>query len=353
MQGKSTSFTTSKGVVLFGPNVTFGSKSAVSIGSNVIIGGVVQGPGEVQKLPSAGAASTTATSQGGVSQQPTVKFAKSASAPCKKAGAKLPVKVLSHIKKPSNIASGRKGEVVIAFSADPSIVIFSADYEKVAEIARKTVSYACIVVDSDNNLVTFSSSGIKKFDMTGRELLDIPSSKLNKESIRNVSGVAIGSQGQFYVASFVDKCVHILETDFSYRKSFADKTKAFDVAVNTNGDVYVPDQKRNTIKVFTGDGDLLFQFGDPGRMPLPHMAILVPMALCIDHHDNVYVGSGMNFVAVFDKEGSFIEKIGSSGKDPGQFSSMPRPLCIDLPRRLLYAGDESAKRVQIFDITLE
>lgn len=349
IQGKSTTFTTSKGVVSFGPNVTFGSNSVVIVGDKTIIGGVVQGPGEAQQPPLAGAgdAKPTSVSHTGM-QQPEVKFAKSASAPCKQAGSEVPVKILSKIKQPSNIAIGKNGEIVVALRSDPSIIIFSQNYERVAEIDQRTASYACVAVDADNNILTFSPSEMKKFDMTGHELV---SSRQDQKRMSNPCAVAIGCEGRFYIADLSEKCVHILEADFTYQKSIANGTRAYDVAINSKGYVYVPDQKKNKIRVFTCDGDLLFQFGDPGRAPIPHMAILVPMALCIGRDDRVYVGSGMNYIAVFSGDGEFVEKIGSGGSEPGQFSSLPRPLCIDQHRDLLYAGDEKGKRIQIFDIS--
>ena len=214
-----------------------------------------------------------------------------------------------------------------------------------AEIDQRTVSCSCVAIDADNNIVTFSPSEIKKFDMTGHQLLS------SKQKMSHPFGVAVSCEGRYYIAAVGDKCVHILEADLTYQKSIANGTRAYDVAINSKGCVYVPDQKKNTIRVFSSDGDLLFQFGDPGRAPIPHMAILVPMALCIGRDNRVYVGSGMNFISVFDEDGEFIEKIGSSGSEPGQFSSLPRPLCIDRHRDLLYAGDEGGKRIQIFDIS--
>ena len=56
IEHKQTTFISSKGgVVTFGPNVTFGSKSVITTGDTTIIGGTVCGPGTVKPVTDVGA----------------------------------------------------------------------------------------------------------------------------------------------------------------------------------------------------------------------------------------------------------------------------------------------------------
>ena len=52
---------------------------------------------------------------------------------------------------------------------------------------------------------------------------------------------------------------------------------------------------------------------------------------------------------MFDKDGTFHDKIGSKGSKPGQFKRCPAPLCID-DKGKLYVGEHNGDKVQIFQI---
>ena len=52
-------------------------------------------------------------------------------------------------------------------------------------------------------------------------------------------------------------------------------------------------------------------------------------------------------VQVFDKDGKFISKFGSKGKQDGQFSR-PEDLAID-PQGKVFVADTGNSRIQVFD----
>jgi len=338
-------------MVTFGPNVTFGSKSVVTIGhGTTIIGGTVQGPGAVKPVI-IGTGDETSLSRPLRADQEKVEgviFAKSASAPCKHAGSNLPLKVLVNIKAPISIAVGKSGEIAISFGEDPCVVIFNNKYEKVADVHDDSFSYCCIAIDSSNNVLAFGTLGIRKFNMLGEELLAISMSEKPDLCFNTPRAVAVGKKDRIYVADIGDNKVHILDEDFNHLKDFPGKYAAFGIAIDTEGKVYVPDLDNNTVQVFTSEGDVLFCFGGPGRNPVPQFSLVAPMSVAIDVNDMVYVGTGMGAITVFDKDGNFQKKIGSQGSDPGQFEGPPAPLCVDKGR--LYAGDQSGDTVQIFQI---
>jgi len=124
-------------VVTFGPNVTFGSKSVVTIGRDTtIVGGTVQGPGAVKPviIGTSDKASLSGQIQPDQEKLEGVIFAKSANAPCKRAGSKLPIKVLPNIKKPISVGVGKSGEIAVSVTGSPSIITFDDKYNKMADI---------------------------------------------------------------------------------------------------------------------------------------------------------------------------------------------------------------------------
>ena len=348
IERKQTTFISSKGgMVTFGPNVTFGSKSVITTGDTTIIGGTVCGPGTVKPVMDLGAGpASVGPRQVEQENQQSVVFAKSANAPCKRAGSTVLLKVLPNIKNPISIAIGKNAEIVISVQGNPSIFIFNKEYEKVSEVQDSTLSHCCIVVDSSNNILAFGTRGIKKFNMAGQELLAISNNEKPDLQFSSPRAVAIGEKERIYIGA---KEVHILDREFNYIKSFAEECTALSIAVNNDGNVYVPDIKNNTVRVFTSEGDPLFQFGGPGRNPLPQFSLMAPMSVAIDVSNKVYVGTAMSTITVFDKDGTFQEKIGSKGSKPGQFKRCPVPLCID-DKGKLYVGEQNGDKVQIFQI---
>ena len=278
----------------------------------------------------------------GVKTGQEVVFAKSASAPCKRSGVNSPVHTLECKKEPWSVAVGRNGDIVVSTKKDV-MYVFNKSYELVAEQRFKDLSHCCVVVDDSNTIIAAGAIAFAKLDMElnkiqcvlFRERPDL------KDCMTFPYAMAVGKEGKLYIAG-VKKSYIIDSADFTLCKSFAEKCQAFGIAVNSIGLVYLSAQKENTVRVFTADGDPIFQFGGPGRSPLPQMTLLCPMALAIDCKlDNVYVATGMKHVNVFDKDGVFLEKYQRS--ETGHDDCLAASLCADDRGRLFVAEGETRK----------
>ena len=330
------------GHVKIGPGVVFGGRVAIQPGATVITN---QGP-----IPSPVAVpQASELSQASSSQRDGVTFAKSASAPCTKSVVNSPVVILEDIKDPKSIAVSRNGQIVVASGSKGKIMIFSEKFEKLLEKKIQNLSHSPLLIDDTDTILAFSVLGITKLTMELNEIAKVSKQENpGLKELTNPFGVALGSGGRFYIAGA--KKAHILNADLTYHSTFAQKCQAFDIAVDSDGLVYLPLQKEQTVRVFSPDGEPLFQFGGPGRQPLPQFSLMVPMSIAIDPNtNNVYVGTGMDCVNVFDKEGKFLEVFGSKGTEPGEFSGLPAALCID-HNGYIYVGEQSVNRVQIFKL---
>lgn len=330
------------GVINIGPSVLFRGHVAIQPGATVMTNqGPVSAPVAVPE--------SSDISQTSSSQKNGVMFAKSASAPCKKAVANTPVGILEDIKDPKSIAVSKNGEIVVAGGSKGRIMVYSEKFEKLLEKKIKELSYCSFVIDQTDTIVAVTVLSIHKLDMQLNEIMKV--SKQQNSSLKELTnpfGVALGNKGRLYIAGV--KKAHIINADLTYHSTFAQKCQAFAIAVNSEGLVYLPLQTEQTVKVFTPEGEPLFQFGGPGKEPLPQFSLLVPMSIAIDpDNDNVYVGTGMDSVNVFDKVGKFLEVFGSKGSEPGEFSGLPVTLCID-HKGFIYVGEKSVNRVQIFKL---
>lgn len=324
--------------VSVGPNVVFGGHVVIEPGAKVMTD---QGPvpAPVAVSPSQAAGGCGQTSEGGG-----VIFAKSASSPCKQAGVRHPVKVLeTDTESPDSMAVSDNGVVVVK---KKKMVVYDSDHKKQYQKEIPDLPYARVAFDPHSTtVVAISVLCIARLDMELNVV--VKTTKNESPDLKPLStpyDIAIGSQGRLYIAGC--KMCHIVNADFSYYKTFAEGCQAFGIATSNTGNVYVPIQQENTVRVFCPDGKQLFQFGGPGRAPLPHMALLVPMSIALDRHDNVYVGIGLNSVNKFDAEGRFVEPFLMQGA----IDNLAQLLCTDPSGETLYVGIHDEKKVTIYKL---
>jgi YD repeat-containing protein len=103
-------------------------------------------------------------------------------------------------------------------------------------------------------------------------------------------------------------------------------THPADVAVDTEGNVWVVDRGNNRIEKFGPGGAFLFKFTTTGT---GDGQFSQPIALALDAAGNVWVlDASTNRVQKFNAKGEFLAKFGSFGKAAGQFFT-PSDIAID------------------------
>ncbi|PON12221.1 hypothetical protein C2W62_40730 [Candidatus Entotheonella serta] len=116
------------------------------------------------------------------------------------------------------------------------------------------------------------------------------------------------------------------------------------VALDSQGNAYVADERFNRISIFTKDGEWVGKWGEPGD---GDGEINRPSGLAFDANDNLYmVDSWNNRVQVFTKEGQFLSKWGCQGSGEGEFN-IPWGITID-HHGDVYVADWRNDRIQKF-----
>ena len=107
-------------------------------------------------------------------------------------------------------------------------------------------------------------------------------------------------------------------------------------------EVYVCDRGSSRIQVLSTIGEYVRQFGRD------HLS--EPFAICISQQDELFVTDrATQCVLKFSLTGKFLQRAGSRGSKPGQFSGI-RGLCCEAG--LVYICDVSIQHIQIFDSEL-
>ena len=99
----------------------------------------------------------------------------------------------------------------------------------------------------------------------------------------------------------------------------------FDVAVDDNGDILIPDGTTNIVWRLGMDGRLLGMW----NMRQPDGQVATPTGIALDDHGLIYITDALNHrVKKFTREGVFIESWGGRWSEDGQFLR-PRGITFD------------------------
>ena len=116
------------------------------------------------------------------------------------------------------------------------------------------------------------------------------------------------------------------------------------VAVDSEGNVYVSDTFNDRVEIFDGGGNFVSTFGKPGDGP---GYFARPKGIAIDADGHVWVAdSVMDRVQVFTREGRLLLVMGGHGLLPGQFTAL-NGLAIDKTNRV-FTSEQYIGRVQMF-----
>ena len=116
------------------------------------------------------------------------------------------------------------------------------------------------------------------------------------------------------------------------------------VALDSDGNLYVSDTYNNRIEVFDADGNFIRQFGKAGDRPGTFMR---PKGIAVDVDGHVWVADAVqDRVQCFTPEGDLLIWMGGHGTLPGQFRTLAG-LYIDKNNRI-FTSEQFPGRVQMF-----
>ncbi len=164
-------------------------------------------------------------------------------------------------------------------------------------------------------------------------------------ALRGPSAVVLGPQERLYVADGPGRVVHVFHLTNRRYEQFSSlgtgKTLMMPVALTMVEErLYVVDSVLRQVCIFDATGKYRGGFGSE------HLLRPSGIAYC-PRCARLYVSdAGGHVVQIFDKDGRFLETLGSRGVEPGQFN-FPTHLWVD-GRDRLYVSDTLNYRVQVF-----
>lgn len=118
------------------------------------------------------------------------------------------------------------------------------------------------------------------------------------------------------------------------------------VAVDAEGQVYVADRENDRVQVFDGQGRFLRQFKGEGIGRPYSVALFAGHVVVADGGEQPRMGPDRSAVAITDREGKLVQRLGRFGNYDGQFR-MAHDVATDSDGNL-YVVDIAGQRVQKF-----
>ena len=278
-----------------------------------------------------------------------------------------PVRTITELNDPWGVAVSDDGHVIVTENKGHCVTILDNEGRKVKSLGGEAGSGNVeffnprgVAITPDNFiLVSDDDHRIQKISMDGDRVASVRGRGSGRLQFNNPEGIAISPiTGQVYIADRNNHRIQVLNPDltFSYSSfshSFSGKGSAngqfnepSDIAIDSQGLVYVADTNNHRIQKFTPNGKFVAQFASTNFYP---RKLYSPYGITIDTGGTglVYVGEGgSHLVSVFTSDGVFVSSFERKGSNIGWYNS-PRGLAFD-KEGFLYVSDFGGKQLVIF-----
>ena len=254
-----------------------------------------------------------------------------------------PVRVITGVKEPWDIAATTTGNIVVAESMN--VALFDKNGRKLRKIDIDISPWGvavdntngCVYVSGQRKIIKFSPDFKLLGEFTGQEGTDY--------------GFMAVVGGEVMVGELSEKVVMVYTKDLKYVRQFGShgdgpgQFKDIEGVSSDDNNLYVSDYASKCVHVISNSGEFLHsishdQGGDGVKMSSG------PVGVCVVGQ-YVYVADyARHCVSVFTTEGGYVTSFGQRGGNEGDFKH-PRGVCVDKDG-FVYVCDYGNNRVQVF-----
>ncbi|MBI5118305.1 NHL repeat-containing protein [Candidatus Poribacteria bacterium] len=203
----------------------------------------------------------------------------------------------------------------------------------------------------------FGGRNIDVFDYRGKRLSRLELKGLPEGDTCEPTDIALDSQDNLYISDQKHGCIVSFDSDGQYRfkimPTMNDKDREEAVfgslSVDKNNRVYLPVATLGTVYVFNNEGKHLMNFGIQGGGP---GRLAFPVDVVVDKGGRYLVlDKQRHCIAVYDRDGNYLTEFGGMGPSKGWFY-YPNSLEIDRYGRI-YVSQMFGNKVQVLKLKEE
>ena len=253
-----------------------------------------------------------------------------------------PVKVISGLKYPTDLAVNSIGEIIVA-EYTGGVVALDKDGKRLRSIKGSDHAFKkpfSVAVDEEDNIyfVDYENNNIYKSNKTMEEVR-------KQEMEQEVSGSLSVSliKDEIMVLERNSHYIKVYDKELIYRKS-KESTGGNRTCFDEHGNLYVSISGENPcIEVFNSDCKSLHSFSSDEKGV---NRLKCPTGVCVAGQHLYVVDLKNNNVSVFTTKGEYVTSFGQEGSNEGDLKG-PWGICVDKDG-FVYVGDSSNGRIQIF-----
>ena len=254
----------------------------------------------------------------------------------------------------SGLVAGKDRKVYVGDSKKGLVNIFQAEAGAQLELLPKAASRASvraqgIIPVSVSKLAWNGKDALYGIDAENKSIIQIQNGVVASEiKVKELTPVAIAfdHHGELWVLDKNERKVAKLDKAGNILASFGTKGSKkgqlddpTDMAIASNGNIYIADRGNNWVQIFSGDGGFVKAIIKSGAAILDE-----PVAIALDPEDNLYVlDKGRSVIAVFSVKG---ESLLEFGKAPGGDARLVKPVALMASHDEVFVLDEN--RVKVF-----
>ena len=238
-----------------------------------------------------------------------------------------PVKTITGLNGPMGVAVTDDGLVIVSEEGNHCITILDSEGRKIRSIGtwgKRRGQFKCpqgVAITSKGTILVADRDNyrIQEFTMEGDCVSCVGTKGTGPLQFNSPRSITINkTTGQVIVADTCNFRVQVLHPDLTFSHMFINMDSrgqfqpSYDVAIDSQGYVYVTDTVNSLVQQFTPEGQFVSSFRTRGSKPgqLYH-----PTGITLDDNDLVYVNDCSKFISVFSTNGQYITRIEKSQKD--------------------------------------
>ncbi len=199
-------------------------------------------------------------------------------------------------------------------------------------------------------------SGIIKYDANGTRLAKWDTKGSGDGKFRRAEDIAVDSNGNIFIADQDLSGIQKFDANGKFLTKWGSQGTGDGqfwgfpggVAVDSAGNVYATDGSLNRIQKFDNNGKFLAKWHTSWQStPGGDISRVDPMGIAVDSFGNVFITDTFNgLIQKYDANGTVLATWGGSGSGPARFK---RPTSLALSGNNVYVFDKGNYRIQRFD----